>query len=132
MRRTIVGKGVDIDIQIDRHSALEIACTSNAYKCFEYPLSKGTSPKETYEPKLKTILRKFVKILIEKGTNVNAITTDYMISLHYACKSGSLEIVSYLISKGADNQIESISSLPSTLILHLSRCIQSSYNHKIL
>ena len=114
----LVSKGVDVNVQIGEHSALEIACTNSAYSCFKYLLSKGASPHESYEPDLKTILHvacdfdklKFVKLLVEKGADVNATTANYMTPLHYACRSGSYEIASYLISKGADPQIESISS----------------------
>ena len=116
--KALISKGVDINIQIGEHSALEIACTNNAYSCFEYLLSHGASPCENYEPDLKTILHvacdfgklKYVKLLVEKGADINSITAEYMTPLHYACKSGSLEVVSYLISKGADTQVESISS----------------------
>ena len=116
--KALISKGVDVNVQIGEHSALEIACTNNAYSCFEYLLSHGASLCENYEPDLKTILHvacgigklKFVKLLVEKGADINSITTEYMTPLHFACKSGSLNVVSYLISKGADTQVESISS----------------------
>ena len=116
--KALVSKKVDVNVQIGEHSALEIACTNNAYSCFEYLLSNGASPHEIYEPDSKTILHvacdvgnlKFVKLLVEKGADINATTAKYMTPLHYACRSGSLEIVSYLISNGANTQIESISS----------------------
>ena len=116
--KALIDKGVDVNVQIGDHSALEVACTNNAYSCFECLLSNGASPHENYEPDLKTILHvacergklRFVRLLVEKGADVNATTSDYMTPLHYACKSGSLEVVSYLISKGADTQIESIPS----------------------
>ena len=125
MVKALVSKKVDVNVQIGEHSALEIACTNNAYSCFEYLLSHGASLCENYEPDLKTILHvacdtgklKFVKLLVEKGADINSITTEYMTPLHFACKSGSLNVVSYLISKGADTQVESISSFLSFFFL---------------
>ena len=119
LAKEIISKGVDVNVQIGGHSALELACKHDAYSCFKLLLSSGASACETYEPYLKTILHlacetgklKYVELLVENGADVNSIAVDYMTPLHYACKVGSLEVVSYLVSKGADMQIETISSL---------------------
>ena len=81
--KSLIGIGVDVNVQIGGYSALKVACTYNAYSCFEYLLSNGASPHENYEPGLKTILHiacekgklRFVRLLVEKCADVNAITT---------------------------------------------------------
>jgi ankyrin repeat protein len=43
-----------------------------------------------------------VKTLIEHGARVDAATTDGATPLYIACQNGQIEVVKYLIEKGAN------------------------------
>ncbi|KAG2180895.1 hypothetical protein INT43_008475 [Umbelopsis isabellina] len=47
-----------------------------------------------------------IKLLVEKGADVNALTNDHETPLHYACLSERADAAKYLIDHGCDVSIK--------------------------
>jgi ankyrin repeat protein len=78
-------------------------------------IAKGNSPSESnpsaFDPTVLAINNDApaatIKFLLEQpGNEVNKLTHDSRIYLHWAANKGNLEIVEYLISKGSDVNLE--------------------------
>ena len=92
--RILLDNGVDLNF-MDRGSSL-------------LHLAAGVSP---------TSLVAVVRLLIEKGANLESMNEDRQTPLQVACKSGTLEVVRCLIESGADMDVRSESG---SSLLHLA------------
>ncbi|WP_370277550.1 ankyrin repeat domain-containing protein [Pontibacterium sp.] len=118
MRGMITFMGVDVNFQSERpgiagRTALHIAADKRQYDVVAYLLEKGADPniKDKYgNPPLKFAVRniKITKLLVESGAVINDRGERGSSSLTYAKATNSLDSLSFLISKGANVNADSI------------------------
>lgn len=53
-----------------------------------------------------------IRFLVDNGANVNVRNDDGCTPLHFACESGEIDIVEYLVFKGADLEVETFEETP--------------------
>ncbi|XP_063923595.1 uncharacterized protein LOC135137792 isoform X2 [Zophobas morio] len=107
----LIGKGIDVNAQNKNGTtALQLACLTGVYQNAKILLDIGASIKSTdqnnknalhYASESKQINRDIIKILIEKGMDVNAPSNNGETALQLACLTGVHENAETLLDFGA-------------------------------
>lgn len=107
MLRFLIKNGANPQAEDERgYTPLMIASRLGNDKAVNFLLIQGIDPnsKNGISLILACLNNKYstIKLLINSGANVNAKDKDDCTPLHYLAGDGTLEMVSYLVSKGAD------------------------------
>lgn len=113
--KLLLAKGVDINGRVrDFGSVLHYAAMMGNSKAIEDLLALGANinlPGNGGQTPLLTAIKsndqslETVRLLVENGADVNRGDVSGWTPLHEACSKGDLELVKYLVSKGADKSL---------------------------
>lgn len=113
---------------VDHENLLHIAARGTNNEVITLLLQKGLDPnitdREYYWSALHFALSQGrslskVKLLLDAGANPNAREDEGWTSLHFAVEGGDLEIVQFLIDKGADMEVTTARDTPLMMAVRL-------------
>ncbi|XP_063921124.1 uncharacterized protein LOC135135934 [Zophobas morio] len=113
--KLLIEKGIDVNVQDGNgKTALQLACKQGVYKNVEMLLYSGASINIVDKDKMNALHyaskswktnRNVIKLLIEKGIDVNAQDGNGKTALQLACENSAYEIAKKLLSSGASIDI---------------------------
>ncbi|KAJ3642022.1 hypothetical protein Zmor_028486 [Zophobas morio] len=113
--KLLIEKGIDVNVQNGNgKTALQLACKSGVYENAEVLLNSGASINMVDKDKMNALNyasqswkdnRDVIKLMIEKGIDVNVQDGNGKTALQLACLNGDYEIAKKLLSSGASINI---------------------------
>lgn len=103
--KNLISKGADLHIKRNGYSAIYIACMNGHLEVVKFLLEKGANINPLESMPLQIALgeghSEIAKLLISKGANINSYDFPYGTPLGMAATNGNLEMVNFLLEKGA-------------------------------
>ncbi|XP_061185021.1 ankyrin-2-like [Saccostrea echinata] len=107
----LIKKGLELNaLSNDGKSILHIACLSGKFEICEYLVENHSNLLDVRDRFSNSVLHdaarggniQIVKLLIEKGMDINTLQKDGETILHQSCRSGKMEMCRYLVNHSSD------------------------------